>query len=105
MDLLRGTLDLLILNAVRDGPVHGYGIARAIEQSTRAVLRVQEGVLYPSLRKLESRRLLRAEWGSTESGRTARFYALTGKGRAQLRQQERGWRAYVRAMDLALRRV
>jgi PadR family transcriptional regulator, regulatory protein PadR len=105
MDLLRGTLDLLILNAVRDGPLHGYGIARAIEQSTRAVLRVQEGVLYPSLRKLESRGLLGAEWGITESGRNARFYALTGKGRAQLRQQERGWRAYVRAMDLALRKV
>ena len=105
MDLLRGTLDLLILNAVRDGPLHGYAIARAIEQSTRAVLRVQDGVLYPSLRKLESRGLLAAEWGSTGSGRNARFYALTRRGRAQLRQQERGWRAYVRAMDLALRKV
>jgi PadR family transcriptional regulator, regulatory protein PadR len=105
MDLLRGTLELLILNAVRAGPLHGYGIARAIEQSTRAVLRVQEGVLYPSLRKLEARGLLAAEWGSTESGRSARFYTLTRKGRTQLRQQERGWRAYVHAMDLALRKV
>jgi DNA-binding PadR family transcriptional regulator len=80
MELLRGTLDLLILAMLRDGPLHGYGIASAIRRSTRSMLAVQEGVLYPTLKKLEARGILKAAWGFTESGREARYYEIDGEG-------------------------
>jgi PadR family transcriptional regulator, regulatory protein PadR len=105
MEILRGTLDLLILNAVAGEPMHGYGIAAAIGAATGERLRVQEGVLYPTLRKLEARGDLASAWGRTESGRDARYYELTARGRRQLRAQERAWRDYVRVMDLALGRT
>jgi transcriptional regulator len=106
MELMRGTLDLLILKTVSlGGNIHGYAIATAIRDSTRDVLQVQEGVLYPALRKLERQGLLDSEWGYTETGREARFYELTRAGRAALRQQEREWNDYVQAMRLALRQA
>jgi transcriptional regulator len=105
MELLRGTLDLLILKTVSWAPLHGYGIASAIRDSTGGLLQVQEGVLYPTLRKLEKRGQLSSEWGYTETGREARYYELTREGRGSLRAQERDWRQYVHAMQLALRQV
>lgn len=105
MELMRGTLDLLILKCVSREPVHGYAIASAIRSSTNESLNVQEGVLYPALRKLEAAGLLSSEWEWTETGRKARYYALTRRGRQQLAERERDWRAYVKVMDLALRRV
>jgi transcriptional regulator len=105
MDILRGTLDLLILKTVSRDAQHGYGIASAIRDATGERLRVQEGVLYPTLRKLEARGELTSAWGVTESGRDARYYELTTRGRRRLREQEDAWREYVLAMDLALGRI
>jgi PadR family transcriptional regulator, regulatory protein PadR len=100
MELLRGTLDLLILTALSRGAMHGYAIATLIRESTRELLVVQEGVLYPTLRKLEAAGLLASEWRRTESGREARFYELTRKGRQQLAARDRDWRAYVEAVEM-----
>jgi transcriptional regulator len=102
MELLRGTLDLLIMKTVSRGPLHGYGIAAAIRSSTEELLTVQEGVLYPTLRKLEARGALHSEWGFSETGREARYYELTAQGRKELKVQEKDWRLYVHAMQLAL---
>ena len=102
MELLRGTLDLLILKTVGRGPLHGYGIAAAIRTSSEELLNVREGVLYPTLRKLEARGSLRSEWGCSETGREARYYELTAQGRKELKAEERDWRQYVHAMQLAL---
>ena len=83
-DLPQGTLDLLILKVVALGPVHGYAIAQRLEQVSRGVVQVPEGSLYPALHRLENRNLLAADWKETETGREAKFYRLTGKGRKQL---------------------
>lgn len=101
-DILRGTLDLLILKALSWGPAHGYGIARWIEQTTNDVLQVGEGSLYPALHRLEERGWLQAEWGTSENNRRARFYAVTPKGRAQLRVETETWTRYARAVFAAL---
>jgi transcriptional regulator len=105
MELLRGTLDLLILTCVSRGPMHGYGIASVIRETTRELLVVQEGVLYPTLRKLEAGGLLTSEWRPTETGRQARYYELTRKGRSHLAARERDWRAYVQAVELLVGRA
>src|SRR3954468_16923736 len=85
IEVLRGTLDLLILKAVSWGPTHGYGVARWIEQATSDVLQIEEGSLYPALHRLETRGWIASEWGTSENNRRAKFYTLTVKGRAQLR--------------------
>ena len=90
-DLLQGTLDVLILKVVALGPIHGYAIAQRLQQMSRDVLQVQQGSLYPALHRLEKRRWLRAEWAATETGRDARFYALTPLGRKQLGEQRANW--------------
>src|SRR5207244_11096908 len=90
-DLLQGTLDVLILKVAALGPIHGYGIARRLQQMSGAVLQVQQGSLYPALHRLEKRRWLRAEWAASETGREARFYSLTRLGRQQLRDQRAYW--------------
>ena len=90
-DLLQGTLDVLILKVVALGPIHGYAIAQRLQQMSGAVLQVQQGSLYPALHRLEKRRWLRAEWAATETGREARFYALTKVGRRQLDEQRAAW--------------
>jgi PadR family transcriptional regulator, regulatory protein PadR len=82
-DLLQGTLDVLILKIVALEPLHGYGIAQRIRQTSRDVLQVQQGSLYPALHRLEKRGWLRAEWGEAETGREAKFYSLTRVGRKQ----------------------
>ena len=84
-EILRGTLDLLILKALSWGPAHGYAVARWIEQATNDALAVGEGTLYPALHRLEERGWIAASWGASENNRQAKFYALTRKGRAQLR--------------------
>ena len=86
-DLLQGTLDMLILKVV----AHGYAIAQRLQQMSDAVLQVQQGSLYPALHRLEKRRWLRAEWGASDTGREARFYALTKVGRQQLGEQRANW--------------
>jgi PadR family transcriptional regulator PadR len=90
-DLLQGTLDVLILKVVALGPTHGYAIAQRLQQMSGAVLRVQQGSLYPALHRLEKRRWLRAEWASSDSGREARFYSLTRLGRKQLDEERAKW--------------
>jgi PadR family transcriptional regulator PadR len=90
-DLLQGTLDVLILKVVALGPIHGYAIAQRLQQMSRDVLQVQQGSLYPALHRLEKRRWLRAEWAATETGREARFYTLTPRGRKQLGEQRANW--------------
>jgi transcriptional regulator len=90
-DLLQGTLDVLILKIVALGPIHGYAIAQRLQQMSGAVLQVQQGSLYPALHRLEKRRWLRAEWAPSETGREARYYALTPLGRKQLDEQRANW--------------
>lgn len=102
VEVLRGTLDLLILKAVSWGPTHGYGIARWIEQATDDVLRIEEGTIYPALHRLENRRWIAAEWGTSENNRRAKFYRLTTKGRAQLRVETATWTKFAGAVFAAL---
>src|SRR5262245_243281 len=90
-DLLQGTLDVLILRVISLGPIHGYAIARRLQQISRDVLQVQQGSLYPALHRLERRKWVRAEWASSETGRDARFYTLTRLGRQQLEDQSAQW--------------
>src|SRR5262252_7810607 len=97
-DLPQGTLDLLILKVVALGPVHGYAIAQRLQQASRGVVQVPQGSLYPALHRLEDRGLLAADWSGTESGRDARFYRLTRKGRAQLEAQTASWRRLTTAI-------
>ncbi len=103
LELLKGTLDLLILKTVSWGPLHGYGISRWIRERTGAAFCVEEGALYPALRRLEKRGWLQAEWGETDTGREAKFYRLTEAGRAQLRAESRDWAHYVEAMERVLK--
>ena len=102
-DLLQGTLQVLILHALHVESTHGYGIARWIEQATDDVLRVEEGSLYPALRRLEDKGLIRSEWGTSENNRRARFYELTAAGRAHLRAESAAWTKYSGAVTRALR--
>jgi PadR family transcriptional regulator len=102
LDVLRGTLDLLILKALSWGPTHGYGVARWIERATDATLVIEEGSLYPALHRLETRGLVAARWGSSEHNRRARFYQLTAAGRRALRQEVDGWTRFARAVFAAL---
>ena len=90
-DLLQGTLDVLILKVVALGPIHGYAIARRLQQMSGAVLQVPQGSLYPALHRLEKRRWLRAEWAPSDTGREARFYSLTRLGRKQLGERRASW--------------
>ena len=102
-DLPQGTLDLLILQVAAAGPIHGYGIAQRIRQVSRDVLQVPQGSLYPALHRLENRKLLAAEWKSSDTGRDAKFYRLTAKGRAQLQQETKSWARLAEAVGLILR--
>jgi PadR family transcriptional regulator, regulatory protein PadR len=102
VEVLRGTLDLLILKAVSWGPAHGYGIARWIEQATSDVLQIEEGSLYPALHRLKVRGWVDAEWGTSENNRRARFYTLTAKGRVQLRVESATWARFAHAVFAAL---
>ena len=90
-DLLRDTLDMLILKTLSRGEMHGYGIAEYIEETSEEVLRVEEGALYPALHRLQVRGLLAAEWGASENNRRAKFYCLTETGRKQLAKETAHW--------------
>jgi transcriptional regulator len=102
-DLPQGTLDLLNLQVVAMGPVHGYAIAQRLQQVSRNVVQVPQGSLYPALHRLENRRLLVADWKATETGRDAKFYRLTRKGRAQLEADTASWRRLAGAVGLILK--
>ena len=101
-DLPQGTLDLLILKVVALGPLHGYAIAQRLQQISRDVVQVQQGSLYPALHRLENRSLLAADWKLSDTGREAKFYRLTAKGRAQLGTEEAEWRRLSEAVGLIL---
>lgn len=102
-DLPQGTLDLLVLQVVALGPIHGYAIAQRIQQISRDVLQVQQGSLYPALHRLENRGFLAATWKASETGREAKFYRLTPKGRAQLKEETANWARLSEAIRLILR--
>jgi transcriptional regulator len=102
VDLLKGTLEILILTTVNRGKMHGYAISRWIRETTREVLSVEEGALYPALRRMEKRGLLKSAWGQTDTGREAKFYELTAAGRRQLDAQRADWEQYVEAMSRVL---
>jgi len=91
LELLPGTLDMLILKTLEPGPQHGYSIAERIEQVSREVLLVEEGSLYPALHRLAKRGWIKAEWGLSENNRKAKFYSLTNKGRKQLQSEAADW--------------
>jgi transcriptional regulator len=102
-DLPQGTLDLLILQIVAAGPVHGYSVAQRIRQISREALQIPQGSLYPALHRLENRGLLTAEWKPSETGRDAKFYRLTAKGRAGLKSETANWARLCEAVGLILR--
>lgn len=101
-DLLQGTLDLLILKIANARPVHGYAISQRLQQRSDDVLQVQQGSLYPALHRLERKGLLKAEWKLTDTGREAKFYALTAAGRKQLESETAYWLQMSRAIALVL---
>jgi len=98
VELLQGTLDMLILKALASGSQHGYGVAEWIHESSQDVLHVEEGALYPALHRLELRGLLSSEWGTSENNRRAKYYALTSRGRQQLAQETEDWGRVSRAI-------
>ena len=102
VEVLRGTLDLLILKAVSWGPAHGFAIARWIERATGDVLQIEEGSLYPALHRLNARGWIAAEWGVSDNNRRAKYYTLTPKGRAQLRVEAATWTRFAHAVFAAL---
>ena len=101
-DLLQGTLDMLILKIVALGPIHGYGISKRIQQISKDILQVQQGSLYPALQRLENRGWLTAEWGHSDSGREAKFYSLTPRGRKQLEAETESWVRLSKAIGLIM---
>jgi transcriptional regulator len=102
LDLLKGTLDVVILKTLSSGPLHGYGVSRWVREATDDDFSIEEGALYPALRRLEKRGLVEAEWGITDTGREARFYRLTRAGEAELEASVRHWERYVVAMRRVL---
>ena len=101
-DLPQGTLDLLILKIVNLGPVHGYAIAQRLEQVSRGVVQAPEGSLYPALHRLENRALLAADWKQTDTGREAKFYAITRTGQKALSEETRRWRQLAGVVEKLL---
>ncbi len=98
LDLLKGTLDVLVLKTLSWGPRHGYAVSRWIAETTDDALSVDEGALYTALHRLEQRRLVESEWGLSENNRRAKFYQLTAAGRAALRAQTTRWARYADAV-------
>ena len=98
MDVLRGTLDLMILKALVAGRLHGWGLTQWIRRTTEGALEIEDGALYPALRRLEDRGWIRAEWGTSENNRKARYYELTGKGKRQLERELETWARFSAAL-------
>jgi len=97
-DLFTGTLDILILRTLLGGPMHGYAIGRWIRENSQGVLDVDEGALYPALHRLKGKGLLASEWGRTDTGRRAKFYELTDRGREHLSAETRRWETFSGAV-------
>jgi transcriptional regulator len=102
-ELLKGTLDMLILKIVALGPIHGYAIAQRVQQISREFFQLQQGSLYPALHRLEDRGWLQAEWKATDTGREAKFYSLTKVGWRQLEAEVANWERLTAAVALILR--
>src|SRR5262245_12963153 len=102
-DLPQGTLDLLILKVVALGPRHGYAIAQRLQQMSREVVQVTQGTLYPALHRLENRGFLAADWKLSDTGREAKFYRLTAKGREHLAAETASWQRLTQAVGLILK--
>ena len=102
LDLLRGTLDLLVLKALSWGPMHGLATLQWIERTTKQRLQIEEGALYPALHRMEEKGWLDAEWGHTDAGRRAKFYRLTTGGRRQLTIELSKWERYSEAVALLI---
>jgi PadR family transcriptional regulator, regulatory protein PadR len=102
LELIRGTLDLLILKALSWGPMHGLAVVRWIERTTLDRLQVEEGALYPALHRMEQKGWLDAEWGYTDQNRKAKFYRLSSLGRAQLAAEQSRWARYTEAVGMVL---
>lgn len=102
MDLMPGTLDMMVLKALTWGPLHGYDIMQWLEQTTDAALQVEEGSLYPALHRMEKRRWVRSRWGLSDNNRHAKYYRLTAAGRRQLEQQASSWQAFTAVVGKVL---
>lgn len=102
MDLLQGTLDVLILKTLSWGPLHGYAVVRWIAQRTEDALHIEEGALYPALHRMEQKGWIEAEWGVSENNRRAKFYRLTDEGRRQLNAEAESWQRYADAVGRVL---
>src|SRR5687767_12707199 len=102
VDLLRGTLDLLILRTLLPGPCHGHAIAKHIQRTSEELLKIETGSLYPALYRLEASKWIAASWMTSDKGKRARYYRLTAMGRRQLVGERSKWEAFVRAMRLLL---
>ena len=103
VELMRGTLDLMILRTLLPGPSHGHAIARHIQRTTEDLLQVETGSLYPALYRLEASGWVAASWEKSDKGKRARFYRITAKGRKQLASEQSKWDAFVRAMGFLLK--
>lgn len=102
LEVIRGTLDVLILKSLMWGPLHGYAITSLIRRQSDDALLVEEGTLYPALWRLENKGLVECEWGLSDNNRKAKFYSLTGEGRRRLRAEARTWEAYAEAVAKVL---
>jgi transcriptional regulator len=102
LDLLQGTLDLLLLRTLSAGPRHGHAIARHIQRTSEELLQVETGSLYPALHRLEAKGWISASWALSDKGKRARYYRLTALGRRQLENEQSKWHAFARAMGLIL---
>ncbi len=105
VDLLQGTLDMLILKAIANEPQHGWAIALRIQQVSNNVLQIGQGSLYPALHRLEYKGWIRAQWGSSENNRKARYYSLTAAGRKQLQAELANWDRLAGAVNLVLEQI
>jgi transcriptional regulator len=103
LNLLQGTLDLLVMKVIQSQPMHGYAIARTIQELSQESLRVEEGSLYPSLYRMEKKGWIRSAWRTTDRNRRARFYELTAEGRKQLAEEEENWEKLSGVVDRIMR--
>ena len=102
-DALRGSLDLLVLKTLSLQPMHGWGISLRIQQTSKGVLEVNQGSLYPALQRLEKDGLITSDWGTTDNNRRARYYKLTASGRRALGEEQESWRRFAAGLDAVLR--
>lgn len=102
-DVIKGTVDMLVLQALQQGAMHGWGITEILERESENVLQVGQGSLYPALYRLERQGLVKSEWGTSDNNRRARYYSLTPAGRRRLRDERREWERVSRAVNLVMR--